>query len=175
MTTPTPALTGVNANNGVSVALDSGSSLAIWVQRDDLSAQAALGLLELDEDSNPTDGIREYLISDGRFGEDLLIATCDADLAQFSRPIVSCTYYTRDIKTKAGRTVSIDLSSGTFDAMTFDHDTFDIGFGYGQAGDFTIQSVDLTFDAPTLYPLRRVTASSTAFTLSDLLRRVSIV
>ncbi|MES2360056.1 MAG: hypothetical protein V4529_17075 [Gemmatimonadota bacterium] len=153
---PSPAVVGINQWNGVPLAMAKGSAVAIWVQRDDLSAQAALGQLELDEDGNPTDGIREYTITDGRFGEDLLIATCDADLAQFSRPIVSCQYSTRDPKTKAGRTVSIDLG------------------GFGEAGDYTIQSVDLSFDSPYTLPLRRVTASSTAFTLAQLLQRVLI-
>jgi hypothetical protein len=62
---PAPSLTGINASNGLTVAMAKGSAVHIWVQRDDLDAQAALAILELDENGVPTDGIREYAISDG--------------------------------------------------------------------------------------------------------------
>jgi hypothetical protein len=166
-----PALTGVNANNGVVNALQAGASVHVWVERNDLDAQAALGLLELDADGNPTDGIREYLITDERRGEASLAAVCEADLAQFATPIVSCRYYTRDPKTASGKTVTLALTNGVFDLRVFDPAVFD-GTVYGLAGAFVIQSVDLTFDGPGLYPLRSVQASSVAFALSDLIQRV---
>jgi hypothetical protein len=166
-----PALTGVNANNGVAKALQAGASVHVWVERNDLAAQLALGLLELDADGQPTDGIREYLITDERRGEASLAALCDADLAQFATPIVSCRYYTRDPKTASGKTVAIDLRHPMFDPAVFDLTVFG-GASFGLAGDFVIQSVDLTFDGPGLYPLRSVQASSVAFALSDLLQRV---
>jgi hypothetical protein len=151
---PAPALTGVNANNGLVLAMAKGSSVKIWVERNDLAAQAALGQLELDANGNPTDGIHEFQIIDERRGEASLSALCDADLAIFSRPIVSATYSTRDPKSKSGKTVHVDLA------------------GWGLVGDFVIQDVTLTFDGPALAPRYQVHAASVAFTLADLLRKV---
>jgi len=158
---PAPALVGINSWNGVALPLAKGSAVNIWVQRDDLAAQAALGALERDAAGNPTDGIREYTITDERSTEARMIALCDADLAIFSRPVVTAQYYTRDTKTKTGRTVSINLTAN--------------GAPWAQTGDFTIQRVDLSFDGPALNPLYAVTATSVAFTLSDLLRRVALL
>src|SRR4029077_65338 len=69
-----PALTGVNSNNGLFVAIAKGSTVAIFVQRDALAAQTALGLLERDAQGNATDGIHEYTITDGRLSEAALTA-----------------------------------------------------------------------------------------------------
>lgn len=158
--TPVPALVGINQWNGVWLAMAKGSKVNIWVQRDDLAAQAALGALELDAKGQPTDGIREYTITDERSTEATMKALCDADLAIFSRPIVSAVYHTRDPKSKSGRTVSINLTSG--------------GTTWARSGDFTIQHVELSFDGPALNPRYAVTATSVAFTLSDLLRHVAL-
>ncbi len=152
------ALTGVNRNNGLTHALAKGSAIHIWVERNDLDAQAALGLLELDADGHPTDGIHDYTISDERRGEASLTAACDADLATFSRPIVSVTYHTRHPNHRPGRIVSIDLA----------------GTGFGLSGDFVIQSTTITSDGPLLAPRYAVQASSVSFTLMDLLRKVVI-
>ncbi len=90
-------------------------------------------------------------------GEALLTATCDADLAQASRPIVSTTFYSRDPKKRVGRTQHIDLP------------------GYARyLGDFVIHDVTITCDGPALNPLRQVQAASTAFTLADLFRTVAL-
>lgn len=149
---PAPALTGVNRNNGLRRAIAKGSTIHIFVQRDDLSAQAALGLLELDENGNPTDGIREYFIVDERRGEDSLNALCDADLAQQARPVVLVQYTTRDVKSRSGKPVSIDT--------------------LGVSGVFMIQEVSITFEE-TL-PRFAVKASSTRFTFEDLLMNVAL-
>ena len=47
----------------------------------------------------------EYLLVDTRRGQPSLIARCDAELALFSRPIVTVAYATRDLKTKSGKDV----------------------------------------------------------------------
>jgi hypothetical protein len=179
-----PALTGINSFNGVNLALAKGSSVNIWVQRDDTTAQAALGLLERDENGNPSDGIREYVISDERSTEATMIARCDADLAIFSRPVVTATYYTRDSKTKSGRTASISLPgfggtailTAVFDPLVFDPAVFLAvdSAPFTVYTTFTIQSVAITVDAVNANPLYHVTASSVAFTLNDLLRRVAL-
>jgi hypothetical protein len=150
---PAPALTGVS---GLTAAIANGSPVHIWVQRDDLAAQAALGQLERNPDGSPTDGIREYLIVDERRGAPSLIALCDADLAKFARPIVEVTYATFDRKTKAGLTVSVDL-------------------GWGPSGAFLIQDVTITIDETrAARPRYTVRASSSQFTFADLLQRVLI-
>jgi hypothetical protein len=180
---PAPALVGINHWNGLSLAMAKGSSVNIWVQRDDTVAQAALGLLERDDAGNPTDGVREYTITDDRSTEARMVALCDADLAIFSRPIVTAQYYTRDSKTKSGRTASVSLPgfggtailTAVFDPLVFDQAVFlavDSALAVYTA--FTIQSVDIMVDATHANPLYHVTATSVAFTLSDLLRRVAL-
>lgn len=157
---PAPALTGVNSNNGLRLAMASGSSIAIWVQRDDLEAQAALGQIELDDQGNPTDGIHEFTIVDERRGEASLIELCDADLASFNRPIISTAYDIRDPKSGSGKLVPIDTT--VIDPVN------------GVRGDFLIQEVTITFDGPALMPRYSVKAASTRFSLRDLLQKVLI-
>ena len=74
---PAPMLVGVT---GITVPMLKGAAVHIWIQRDDLLAQA--------EHAARTggDGIVEYLISDGRRGVDSLTARCDADLAHVLAP-----------------------------------------------------------------------------------------
>jgi hypothetical protein len=148
---PVPALLGVT---GLTAAVARGSSVHIWVQRDDVAAQQALGQLERDPTGTPTDGIREYQLSDERRVEPSLIEYCDTDLARFAHPVVSVTYATRDRKTRAGAIVHIDL-------------------GWGYPGDYLIQDVTITIDpSPAVGPRYSVRASSAKFTFVDLLQRV---
>jgi hypothetical protein len=148
---PEPALIGVT---GLTVAAARGASVHIWVQRDDVAAQSALGQLERNPDGTPTDGIREYLISDERRIETSLIEACDAELQRFAHPIVSVAYATRDRQTRAGAIVHIDL-------------------GWGFTGDYLIQDVTITIDpAPSVAPRYSVRGSSAKFTFADLLQRV---
>lgn len=148
---PVPALLGVT---GLTAAVARGSSVHIWVQRDDVAAQEALGQLERDPTGAPTDGIREYELSDERRVEPSLIEYCDTDLARFAHPIVSVSYATRDRKTRAGAIVHIDL-------------------GWGYTGDYLIQDVTITIDpSPAVGPRYSVRASSAKFTFVDLLQRV---
>lgn len=153
-----PALVGINHWNGTPRAIAKGASVHIWVQRDDLAAQDALGQLERWPDGTPTDGIREYVLIDERRGEPSLIGACDAELAKLSRPIVSTVYATRDPKTQSGETVWIDLAFSP----------------WGVSKAFVIQQVTISeIDiVPDLFPHYLVTASSVAFSLSDLLRRM---
>lgn len=150
---PAPALVGVS---GLTQALAKGSPVHIWVQRDDLSAQAQAAARETTPDYT-SDGIHEFTVVDDRRGATSLIALCDAHLQKFSRPIVTVAYATRDKKTKAGKTVHIDLAEPLI------------------AADLVIQEVTITeIDvAPSgLAPRYTVTASSVRFSLEDLLRRL---
>lgn len=174
---PVPALTGVTGNTRGAQA---GSNVSIFVQRDDVLAQSALGNFERNPDGTITDGIREHMIVDERRGEASLIAACDAELAAFARPIVGVAYHTRDPKTKAGQIVRIDLrmgANGVFNPAVFHPGVFHTGptpgrvFGY--AGEYLIQEVTITID-PAADPLPRyaVRASSARFNFADLLQRV---
>jgi hypothetical protein len=151
--TAAPALTGVT---GVGLLIIKGSPVNIWVQRDDLAAQAELAARESTA-SRPSDGIREYRIVDERRGEASLRALCDADLLQFSRGIRTVPYASRDVKTKAGKPIVIDLPSPPItETLTIQ--------------EVTIDQID-EFDG--LPPRYTVTASNFRHSLEDILRRVA--
>ncbi len=177
---PAPALVGVQQGSppGVTLAMGKGSTVAIWVQRDDLAAQTALGLLELDEDGVATDGIREDTLFDGRLGEDALIAACDARLDVVSRVTVGVTYGTLNpTQARCGATIAVDLSGapgdGGFDPLVFDPRVFDEDWGI--AANYVIQTADIGFYGPKLRPRYVVTAASAQpFTLSDFQRLAAI-
>jgi hypothetical protein len=150
---PVPALTGVT---GLTKALAKGAPVHIWVQRDDLVAQAAAAARESTA-AYTSDGIHEVLITDERRGEASLTARCDAHLALFATPIVTATYATRDVKTASGKPVGITLTSPPIaEVLTIQ--------------DVTISEIDV---APGLAPRYTVTASSVRFSLDDLLRRMN--
>jgi len=134
--TASPALLGVT---GILELMLKGSPIHVWVQRDDLAAQAYM--LSLD---GTGDGIYEHIVSDDRRSEASLIQVCDAELALYSRPLATVTYATRDTKTKSGKTVTIALTTPAI------------------AESLTIQDVAISDIgiAPTLKPKFTVTASS---------------
>jgi hypothetical protein len=145
----TSMLTGVS---GLVRPLIKGAPIHIWVQRDDTAAQAELAARE-----GEGDGIIEHRIVDERRGEASLIALCNADLAQFSRPLVTVTYATRDLKTKSGKPIVIDLPSPVINkTLTIQ--------------EVTIDQIDI---APGLAPRFSVVASSLRYTVDDLLRRMA--
>jgi hypothetical protein len=148
---PAPALSGVT---GLTKAMARGSIVCLFVTRNDTAAQAAAAIRE-STDTFTSTGIHEYLITDGRSNELRMIALCDADLARFSRPIVTFTYATHDVKTKSGKTVHIALP------------------GYPE-DDYVIQEVviDQLGVAATLPPRFTVTASNVVFTLEAVLRQL---
>jgi hypothetical protein len=150
---PVPALAGVS---GLTKAVQAGSRVHVWVQRDDLAAQGEAATRE-STDTYASDGIHEHLIIDERRGDTSLAALCDADLALFARPIVTVVYASRDVKTKSGKPIAISLASPAID------ETLTIQ-------DVTITEVDV---APGTPPRFTVTASSVRFSLEDTLRRLS--
>jgi hypothetical protein len=151
---PAPALTGVS---GVVLPMLKGAMVHIWVQRDDLAAQAALVAIDAAQ-GRVSDGVVEHTITDERRGEASLIALCDADLALFSRPLVTVAYATRDTKTKSGKPIIVNLVSPPISET------------------LTIQSVDISeIDiAYGLAPRFSVVASNVRFSLEDLLRRMAV-
>jgi hypothetical protein len=144
---PTPMLVGAS---GLTKPLLKGASIHLWVQRDHLLAQA--------EHAARTggDGVVEYLLVDMRRGLASLTARCDAELELFARPLVEVNYATRDLKTKSGKLVTIDLSSPSI------HETLTIQ-------EVTITEIDIV---PGLAPRFTVKASSVRFSLEDTLRRL---
>jgi len=145
---PVPALTGVVS---IDVAIPRGQVVNIWVQRDDVAAQAAQAALD------GGDGIYEYLVTDERRGTDSLNALCDAHLELYSRPIVTVTYATRDVKTKSGKTLVVNLASPPISqTLTIQ--------------DVTITEIDV---APHTAPKFTVTASTVRQSLESILRRMT--
>jgi hypothetical protein len=141
----------------LTAAIPLGQGVSLWVQRDDLVAQAELGAIELDADGTPTDGVHEFTVVDTSLRTvPALTLRGDAELALFSRPIRTVTYATRDPKSKSGQHVDIDLDDppivGTFVIQ-----------------DVTIDQIQIKADLVARYT---VTASSVRFTLDDLLQRV---
>jgi hypothetical protein len=144
---PAPMLTGVT---GITGPILKGAAIHIWVERNDLAAQAEQAARA------GGDGVIEHLIVDTRRGLESLVARCDADLALFARPLVTVAYATRDLKTKSGKPVVIDLASPAI------HETLIIQ-------DVTITEID---QVPGVPPRYTVTASSVRFSLEDTLRRL---
>jgi hypothetical protein len=150
-----PQLTGVS---GITDAIPKGTPINIWVQRDALSAQASQAVIDALNGIVPADGIYESdPIVDERRGIPSLTALCDATLAIFATAIQTVRYATRDVKTKSGKPVTVDLISPPITA------------------DLVIQEVQISeIDvAPGLYPRFEVTASSTRFSLDSLLRKLT--
>jgi hypothetical protein len=145
---PVPALTGVVS---IDYPIPKGTVVNIWTQRDDLPAQAAQKLLD------GGDGIYEYYVSDERRGLDSLNALCDAHLEMYSRPIVTVTYATRDVKTKSGKTIVVNLTTPPINQT------------------LTIQDVTITeIDAaPGTPPKFTVMASTVRQSLESILRRMT--
>lgn len=130
------------------------TSGTVLIMVEDTDAQAELAAAIGDHD----DGIREGFIFDQSLvSNGQAIARGNAELAVFARSIKTLRYGTRDVKTKSGKTVSVDLTPNL-----------------PIVGDFLIQQVEIdqvNIDRlGELTPRFNVTASSLLFTLDDLLR-----
>jgi hypothetical protein len=145
---PAPMLTGVT---GLARPMLKGSAVHLWIQRDDLLAQA--------EHAARTggDGIVEFLLVDTRRGVDSLADRCVADLALFSRPIITVAYATRDLLTKSGKTITVALPPPLAMQATV------------IIQEVTITEIDRVAG---LAPRFTVKASSVRFSLEDTLRRL---
>jgi hypothetical protein len=142
---------------GVAAPIAKGTPICIWVQRDDPGAQAEQAIVDAANGIVPADGIYEGPpLVDERRNEASMRALCDATLALYARPIVTVRYDCRDVKTKSGRTIVIDLDDPPI------HETLTIQ-------EVTITEIDI---APGLLPRFSVTASSTRFSLDDIIRRL---
>lgn len=150
-----PILTGVT---GITAALPRGTPINLWVTRNDAGGQSDQIVIDGINGRVRQDGIYEGpIIVDERRGLLSLAALCDATLALFAKPIQTVRYATRDIKTKSGKPVTVNLASPPITA------------------DLVIQAVEISeIDiAPGLAPRFEVTASSTRFSLDSLLRKLT--
>ena len=151
---PAPSLVGVT---GITAPIVKGTLINLWVQRDDAAAQSDQATIDAANGVVPADGIYEGpVLVDERRNEASMRALCDATLIQFSRPIVTVRYACRDLQSKSGRTVRIDLANPAI------HETLTIQ-------EVTITEIDI---APHLAPRFTVTASTARFSLDDILRRL---
>lgn len=148
-------LTGIPASGDGSItsAIGAGDTVTPEVQRDDVTAQGVLALLE------GGDGVHEFVITDASIATATDANTRgDAELALFKSPVTELAYATRDVATRSGKTVTVSLGSPTSISVSLQ-----------------IQQVTWSqFEVQGTYPLLTVKAAQTKFTLQDLLRKVTI-
>jgi len=151
--TANPALVGVT---GLLDAVIRNAPIHVWVQRDDLAAQA--NMIALDGHG---DGVYEHIWSDERRTEASLRQVCDAQLKLYSRPMVTVTYASRDAKTKSGKTVTITLATPAItEALTIQDVTItELGIR-GLAPKFTVtaSNVSQSFEAILQMLIRKADA-----------------
>lgn len=151
------AIQNVSCLKGVSgnvYPIYAGDPVAISVQRDDTTAQTNLAALE------GGDGIHEHVIQDGSL---LSVTACntrgDADLAIFKAALGTIRYHTRDVKSKTGKTVTVNLPSPQSISGTF------------KISRVIIDQVDLA--AGRMAPRFQVEATNSRYSLEDLLRQLA--
>jgi hypothetical protein len=150
---------GIPANGvgAIRVAIVKGDPVDLFIQEDDVAAQTALAA----QLGGGADGIVEDEIQDRRLSATEAHARGRARLAQLAERdadgkvgIVTVRYTCRDINTRAGATVPINL-----------------GPPINLRGDFLIQRVTINaFGNPHVPPTYTVEASSVRFTFEELLR-----
>jgi len=149
-------LTGIPASGAGSILYDikQGDGVNILVVVDDAGAQTTLAALLSTILGDDSDGVQEDYIQDRRLSATECQARGEALLALRSTTEVSIRYKSRDPLTKAGRTISVSLGSPT-----------------SVTADFKIQQVIISnfHPSPDFYPDFDVQASSTRFSLENLL------
>ena len=152
--TASPQLVGIPASGVgcIRYPIRSGDPVNLWVQVDDVPAQTILAAL-LTTTAIPHDGIIEDYLQDRRLSHTECVARGTAQLALRSLAEISITYQSRDLNTRAGRTVPVNLPSENV------------------VGSFKIQQVTIAgFGVPNLLPTFTASASTSRFSFEDLLR-----
>jgi hypothetical protein len=142
-------LSGIPASGAGSILYPilSGDDVNIWITRNDTAAQTALAALI------GGDGIQEDYIQDRRLAQTECEARGDARLALKSAVEVGISYTTRDVNTRPGGAIVVDLAAPTsVDAS------------------FRIQSVVVSNFKPAVFPDRRVEAAPTRTTFERVLQ-----
>jgi len=149
-----PCLTGIPASGAraITTPIAAGDELYLVVQRDDSARQGTVAAMV---HSGP--GVREEWVQDRRLSITEARARADATLALRPLEDVTVTYACRDLRTAAGKTITVTLPAPT-----------------NVSGTFKIQSVTINNfrPHPTQYPTFTVTASSRRFNFEDWLRRI---
>lgn len=147
-----PTLTGIPASGDGSILynIPQGEAVNLYVVREDAAAQTAMAALV------GGDGIVEEALSDGRWSQAEAENRGDARLEETKDPLVTIPYRTRDMTTRSGRVVSIDLDAPT-----------------SISGEFKVQRVVLSdFGGGFTRPWRTVEVSSRKFSLEAILRLI---
>lgn len=149
------AITPAGGVGSILYDIKKGDPVNLFVVVDDEAAQATLGAL-LTTPTFTSDGIIEGdVIVDGRIGHAEAVARAQAILTLRRVVEVGLEYTCRDYLTKAGKTVHVDMPAP-----------------FNVTGDFKIQRVQISqfSETDTLYPTFAAQASTTRFSLEDLLR-----
>jgi len=156
--TASPMLIGLPASGAGAIlyAIRRGDDINLWIQVDDLNAQALVAALFTSSISGPHDGIIEDVIQDRRLSATEARARGRAHLQQRRTTEIRVRYRSRDLNSRAGRTVTVTL----------------LGPPYYLSAQFVIQTVTIG-DFTLTPPVCTVEASSTRFSFEDLLRRLS--
>jgi hypothetical protein len=148
------SLAGIPASGPGSIVwpIKSGDPVNILVIVDDVPAQTALAT------ATGTSGIREALIQDGRIGITEATARGTAYLKAQSRVVETVSHRSRDLNTRSGALVTVDLPPPT-----------------DLHGTYRIQDVGISTFHPAagLPPNFAATSSSSRYTLEDLLRQIA--
>jgi hypothetical protein len=144
-------LTGVPATGtgAIRYRILKGEDVNIFVTSNDLTAQATLAALI------GGDGIQEYYVQDRRLAKAECLAR-GAALLELKSPVeVSIDYNSRDINTRSGRTIAVNL-----------------GPPFSVTASFLIQTVTQSYQLtqPPTCPRYQVSASSTRLTFEQLLQ-----
>ena len=155
--TAAPLLLGIPTSGAGSILYPilKGDPVNLFVQEDDLLAQAALAA-----QLGSGDGIQEDEIQDRRLSVTEARARAQARLALLGARdasgqvgVLTVTYRSRDINTRAGSLIAINVGPPT-----------------NLVGEFLIQRVTIAHFLPALNPTYEVEASSVRFTDTELLR-----
>jgi len=156
--TAAPLLIGVPAagDGAVVYLVHNGDDVNLWIQVDDPVAQAAAAILFTSAAGGVHSGILEDVIQDRRLSVTEAQARGAAHLAQRRDVQLRIRYRSRDLNSRSGRTVTVNLLAAP----------------YQLSAQFIIQSVTIRDFTPSLLPVFDVEASSMRFSFEDLLRRI---
>jgi len=155
--TVAPALTGIPASGAGAILyrITEGQDVNLWIQVDDIAAQQAVALLFTSAAGGAHSGIIEDVIQDRRLSATEARARGRAHLQQRRSLQIRIRYQSRDINSRSGRLVTVNLLSPP----------------YAISSTFMIQTVRIQHTTPDLGPTFDVDASSERFSFEDLLRR----
>jgi hypothetical protein len=148
-------------SQSLTAEIPEGTILQYYAEANNRASQLERGKIELDVNGNPTDGIHEYVINDSSLATPQQVyLRAQAELHIFAKPIINIKYATRDVKTRVGALVHVDMT----DPPCF--------------GDFLIQSVTIDQihdESDTLMPRYTVQASTVRYELNSFLLALNLV